>query len=41
MKRWVLIAVILAAALAALAIPALAPEHRAADDPAASHWFGP
>ena len=32
MKRWVLIAVILAAALAALAIPALAPEHRAADD---------
>jgi hypothetical protein len=32
MKRWVLIAVILVAAPAALAIPALAPEHRAADD---------
>jgi hypothetical protein len=32
MKRWVLVAVILAVALAALAIPALAPEHRSADD---------
>ena len=32
MKRWVLIAVILAAAIAALAVPALAPEHRTADD---------
>ena len=32
MKRWVLIGVFLAAALAALAIPALAPDHRAADD---------
>jgi hypothetical protein len=32
MKRWVLIAVVLAAALAALAIPALAPQHQAADN---------
>jgi hypothetical protein len=32
MKRWVVIAMILAAALAALAIPALAPKHRSADN---------
>jgi hypothetical protein len=32
MKRWVPIGVILAIALAALAIPVLAPEHRAVDD---------
>jgi hypothetical protein len=33
MKRWVLIGVILGAILALLAVPVLAPEHRAVDDP--------